>query len=142
MTDTDYTDDWVLLTNTPVQAESHLHHLEQAARSIGINMITNQTKFICFKQEGAISFLICKPLKLVDKFTYIGSNISSTENDVIIHIRKTWTAVDRLSIIWKSDLSAKIKWDFFLPVAVLVLLYEYTIWTLTISMERELNGIH
>ena len=45
-------------------------------------------KFICFKQEGAISTLSVKPLKLVDLFTYLGSNISSTESDVNIHIGK------------------------------------------------------
>ena len=35
MTDTDYTDDLVLLANTPAQAKSLLHSLEQAARGIG-----------------------------------------------------------------------------------------------------------
>ena len=36
-----------------------------------------------FKQDGAI-LVNGKPLKLVDHFTYLGCNISSTESDVII----------------------------------------------------------
>ena len=37
-----------------------------------------------FKQEEAITALNDKPLELVDQFTYLGSNISSTEKDVNI----------------------------------------------------------
>ena len=36
----------------------------------------------------SISSLINKSPKLVDQFIYLGSNISSTENDVNIHIDK------------------------------------------------------
>ena len=36
------------------------------------------------------------------------SNIVFTKSGVNIHIGKAWTGVDRLSIIWKSDLSDKI----------------------------------
>ena len=39
-----------------------------------------------FKQDGSISSLNGKPLKLVDQFIYLNSNISSTENNVKIHI--------------------------------------------------------
>ena len=45
-----------------------------------------------------------KSLKLVDQFTYISSDISS-EIDVNIHNEMTWTAIYRLLIISKSDLS-------------------------------------
>ena len=45
-------------------------------------------------------------------FTFLGSNISSTESDVSIPIGYRWTAVDRLSLIWKRG--------FFQAVAVLV----------------------
>ena len=56
------------------------------------------------------------PLKLEDLFTYHGSNISSTESDVNIRIGKALTVIDRLLIIWKSDLPDKIKRDFFQAV--------------------------
>ena len=37
-------------------------------------------------------------LKLVDKFTYLGSSVSSTEKDIDTRLTKAWTAIDRLSI--------------------------------------------
>ena len=62
-------------------------------------------------------------LKLDDHFTFLDSNISSTENDVNIHVAKAWAAIDTLSTLWKSDLLDKIKREFFRVVAVSVLLY-------------------
>ena len=56
------------------------------------------------KQEGVISILNDIPLKLVDQFTYLGSNISSNEADGNIRLAKSWTAIDKFSIILKSDL--------------------------------------
>ena len=53
-------------------------------------------------------------LKLVDKFNYTGSNVSSTENDINTWLAKAWSSIDRLSVIDKSDLSDKIKRNFFL----------------------------
>ena len=48
-------------------------------------------------------------LKLVEKFTYVGSSVSSTEKDIDTRLTKAWTAIDKLSIIWKSDLTDKMK---------------------------------
>ena len=45
---------------------------------------------------------------LRDYFTYLDSNVSSTESDVDIRLVKVRTAIDRISIIWKSDQSNKI----------------------------------
>ena len=59
---------------------------------------------MCFKQ-GGVSTLSSRALKLVDKFMYLGSSVSSTESYVDICIAKVWTATDRLLIIRKSDLS-------------------------------------
>ena len=73
MTDANYTDDLVLLTNTPAQAEFLLHSLKQAAGC-------------------------CKPLKLVDQFRYLGSNISSTESNVNICIDCSWQVITQIEI--------------------------------------------
>ena len=48
------------------------------------------------------------PLKLVHLFTYLGSDIFSTENDVNIRIGKACTAVDWFMTIYKSDHSATV----------------------------------
>ena len=78
-TDADYADDIALLANTPNQAETLLHSLERAAAGIGLHVNAHKTEFICFNQKGDISTLDGTSLKLVDKFTYLGSSVSSTE---------------------------------------------------------------
>ena len=61
-----------------------------------------------FKQKGVISVLRGKPQKLVGQITYLGRNILLIESDVNIRLAKELNAIDRLSIIWKSDLPDKI----------------------------------
>ena len=79
-----------------------------------------------FKQERDISSLKGGPLKLENKFMYLGSSISSTESDINMRLTIPWNPIDRLSIIWKSDLSDKIKRNFFQTVVVSILLYRCT----------------
>ena len=65
ITDADYRDDLTLLANTPAQSESLLDRPEQAASGIGLNVNSDKTEFMCFKQDGTISTLNDEPLKLV-----------------------------------------------------------------------------
>ena len=79
-------------------------------------------------------------LKLVDKFTNLGSNVSSTEKDIDTRLTQAWTAIDKLSIIWKSDLTDKMKRSFFQAAVVSILLYGCTTWTLTKRPKKKLDG--
>ena len=88
----------------------------------------------------AIIKRVTSPLKLVDKFTYQGSNVASTEKDIDTRLTKAWTAINRLSIIWKSDLTNKMKRSFFQAVVASILLYGCTTWTLTKWLEKKLDG--
>ena len=138
----DYADDIVLLVHTPTQAESLLHSLEQAVGGIGLHVNADKTEYMCFNQNqrGDIFTLKGGSLKLVDKFTYLGSSISSTENDIYMQLAKTWSAIFRLSVRWKSDLSDEIKCNFFQAAVMSILLYGCTTWTLTKCIEKNLNG--
>ena len=140
ITDADYADDIALLANTPNKAETLLHRLERAAAGIGLHVNAHKTEFMCFNQKGNISTLDGTSLKLVDKFTYLGSSISSTEKDIDIRLTKAWTAIDRPSIIWKSNLTDKMKRSFFQATVVSILLYGCTTWTLTKRLEKKLDG--
>ena len=95
---------------------------------------------MCYNQTGNFTTLDGASLKLVDKFTYLGSSISSTENDIDTRLMKAWTAIDRLSIIWKSDLIDKMKRSFFQAAVVSILLHGCTTWTLTKRPEKKLDG--
>ena len=118
ITDADYADDLALLANTPNQAETLLHSLERAAAGIGLHVNAHKTEYICYNQTGNIATLDGASLKLVDKFTYLGSSVSSTEKDVDTWLTKAWTASNGLLIIWKSDLTDKMKCSFFQPAVV------------------------
>ena len=70
------------------------------------------------------------------RYTYLGSSVQSTEKDIDTRLRKAWTAIDRLSIIWKSNL----KRSFFQEAVMSILLYGCTTWTLTKWLEKKLDG--
>ena len=95
---------------------------------------------MCYNQTGDITTLDGASLKLVDKFTNVGSSVSSTEKDIDTRLTKAWTAIDRLSIIWKSDLTDKMKRSFFQAAVVSILLYGCTTWTLTKRLKKKLDG--
>ena len=140
ITDADYADDIAILANTPDQAEILLHTLERAAAGIGLNINAHKMEYMCYNQTGDISTPEGTPLKLVDKFTYLESSVSSTEKDIDTWLMKAWTAINRLSIIWKSDLTDKMKHSFFQAAVVLILLYGCTTWTLTKWLEKKLDS--
>ena len=135
ITDADYADDRVILANTPNQAETLLHSFERTAAGIDLYVNAHKTEYMCFNQAGDIS-----TLKLVDKFTYLGSSVSSTEKDIDSQLTKAWTAIDRLSIIKKSDLTDNMKRSFFQAAVVSILLYRCTTLTLTKRLEKKLDG--
>ena len=74
------------------------------------------------------------------KFTYPGSTVSSNETIINMRLAKAWTSINRLLVIWKSDLTDKIKHSFFEAAVVSILLYGCTTWMLTKLMEKKIEG--
>ena len=138
--DVNYTDDIALLANIPTQAKTLLHSLEWAAVGIGLHVNANKTEYMCFNQRGDISTLNRSSLKLVDKFIYQRSSVSSTKKDINMWLAKAWTVIYRLLVIWKSDLTDEMKHSNFQAVVISILLYGCTTWTLTKCMEKKLDG--
>ena len=139
-TGADYADDIAILANTTNEAETLLHSLDRAATGIGLHVNAHKTEYMCYNQTGDISTVDGTPHKLVDKFTYLGSSVSSTEKDIDTRLTKAWTAINRLSIIWKLDLTDKMKRSFFQAAVVSILLYGCTTCTLTKRLEKKLAG--
>ena len=125
-----------ILANAPAQAETLLHSLEQAATGIGLHVNAHKTEYVCFNQTGDISTLKSSSLKLVDMFTNQGSRVSSTETDIDVNNK----AINRLLVIWKSDLTDKMKHSFFQAAIVSILLYGCTTWTLTNGWRKGLTA--
>ena len=122
------------LPNTPNQAISLLHSLDQPAGGIGLHVNADKIEYVCFNQKGDIYTVNGGSHKLVDKFTYLNSSISSTENDINIHHMKACTATNRLSIMQKFDLSDKVG---FLPSSGCV--NSTTTWMLSILSKSSMG---
>ena len=135
----------VLLLHGHMWGSIGAHHLwahpcfsSSVLRVLHVN--AHKTQYMCYNQTGNIATLDGASLKLVDKFTYLGSSVSSTEKDIDTRLTKAWAAIDRLSIIWKSDLSDNMRRSFFHAAVVSILLYGCTTWTLTKQLEKKLDG--
>ena len=92
--------------------------------------------WIVFVIEGRWSYSWC----LVGCCRQDLFKIESTEKDIETRLAKAWTAINRLSIIWKSDLTDKMKRSFFQAAVTSILLYGCTTWTLTKRLEKKLDG--
>ena len=66
--------------------------------------------------------------------------MSHQSKDIDTWLTKAWTAIDKLSIIWRSDLTDKMKRSFFQAAVVSILRYGCTTWTLTKRLEKKLDG--
>ena len=77
------------------KAESLLPVPSYAARGIGLNVNEDETEYICFYQEGYISTLNGGSLKLADKLTYLGSNVSFTKSEISTALAK---AIDHMEV--------------------------------------------
>ena len=96
-------------------------------------MVSTLSSF--WNKRNFITTLDRASLKLVDKFIYLGSSVSSTEKDIDTRLTKAWTDINSL-----SDLTDKMKRSFFQTAVVSILLYGRTIWTLTKQLEKKLDG--
>ena len=142
LTDADYADDLALFANSISEARVLLHSLENAAKDIGLHVNATKTEFMSFNEQGSLNTIQGDPLKQVNSFTYLGSNIASSEADVKSRIGKAWGALDKLSPIWKSSLPKKMKRRFFQAAVESVLLYGASAWTLTKNLETKLSGTY
>ena len=99
-----------------------------------------KTEYMCYNQTGNITTLDGASLRLVDKFTYLGIASHQQKTTSTHGWRKHGRTIDRLSIIWKSDLTDEMKRSFFQAAVVSILLYGCTTWTLTKRLEKKLDG--
>ena len=112
MTDIDFADDLALLANTIEEAEKLLHHIELAAREVGLHINAKKTEYMSINDAGLMKSLDDQIIKEVLDFVYLGSNVQSSEKDMTIWITKAWAALNKLTSIWKSNLPDDLKRSF------------------------------
>ena len=117
-----------------IQAETLLQSLERAAAGIGLHVNPEKRYTCALIKESTPSHL-----ETSGQVHHFRNSVSSTEKDINTWWAKTWTAIDRLSVIYKSDLTDKIKRSFFQAAVVSILIYECTTWTLLERMGKKLD---
>ena len=144
ITDAGYADDLAVLADILKDATFLLHSIERTAKEIGFYLNADKTEFICFNQDASerMKSLDGEKIKQVEDFKYLGSYIASTEHDVNIRLGKAWNALNELDKIWKSNLTDKLKRNFFRAAVETVLLYGSVSWTLTTHLEKKIDGAY
>ncbi len=111
--------------------------------SVGISENNAVWLFLCFSEIIRVFHHIkISELEIVTDFKYLGSLTESTESDIRARKASAWRACNKLKKIWKSALSRSFKIRLFQAVVESVLVYGSEAWTLTASLERQLNGCY
>ena len=94
ITDADYANDLAVLPDNSYNAQKLLDILKQSAVFIGLYDNATKTEYRSYNQASPMETLNKTPLKKVDDFVYLSSNIASPKKDVFIRILKAWSALD------------------------------------------------
>ena len=111
-----------------------------SGRSSGQHSVSSHS---CWMYVCAGRPAFARPCVGVHKSTSLMSSsllLQQCPQDIDTRLTKAWTAINRLSIIWKSDLTDKMKRSFFQAAVASILLYGCTTWTLTKRLEKKLDG--
>ena len=74
MTDIDFADDLALLADNIADAEKLLHHIEAAAREVGLYINAKKTEVMSQTETGILKSLDDQVIKQVVVFVYLGSH--------------------------------------------------------------------
>ena len=141
--DLDFADDLCLLAPNVEIMQRKTTALSDTASKIGLNINIKKTEVM--STEGPINIsLNNENLKQVEKFTYLGSTITSDGDclhDVKARIAKAYGAMNKLNNIWKSNsLSKNTKLKIFNSNVMSVLLYGSDSWKTNAEIERRLTS--
>ena len=143
ITDTDFGDDIALLSDNLEKAQELLEQVESAGSQVGLQINSTKTEFMLYNiREGEICTADRTKLKQVQNFQYLGSWVDQSKQDLNIRKANAWTALNKLTAIWKSNLGRKLKVCFFRATVETVLLYGSKAWTLRSSQEKQLYGCY
>ena len=116
-----------------------LERVETSAASVGLIANAKKTKVMMFNQPTGVQIKTKDDtvLEEIKDFTYLGSLVSSTMEDIRRRIALAWRACNKLNKIWKSPLSRNIKIRLFTSTVESVLLYGCESWTLTCILHKK-----
>ena len=145
VTDTDFADDIARLSDSIEDAQCLLSLVIKTAKEVGPNINEDKTEYMPYNAPSLRKDTILaneKPLKKVDDFQCLGSWVDNSEKYTKTRKAQAWAAIRKLENIWKSDLPCKLKIHFFCSTVESILLYGAETWTMTKTMNSEINGTY
>ena len=144
ITDLDFADDIVLLTEEVHQAQQILRSLEEEAKKIGLHLNNRKTEVMAFNHSDQVSIttVLGSEVKTVNNFKYLGSWIESSEKDYEVRKALAWSVCNKMNKIWTSKLYRNIKERLFIATVETVLLYGSETWTIGKAMEKRIDGCY
>jgi len=122
--------------------------MNQEARPFGLEINWDKTKIqttVDLPPADPQQILIAgNPVQLVDKFTYLGSQLDRSGGSVsevlrrIAIVRECMKSLDRN--IWRSSISHSTKFRLYMVYILSVLLYGSETWTMTKVLERKIDA--
>ena len=144
ITDFDFADDIVLLSDNNEQAQTLLGRVEKECMKVGLKINAKKTNVIKYNihHEAPLQTSEGKTLSEVNDFKYLGAWVDSTGKDIKIRKALAWRALNGMRTIWRSSMSRDLKCSLFHATIESILLYGCEAWTLTATLNRSLNGCY
>ena len=146
VTDLDFADDFALLTVEIEQAQEILRSLEHETAQVGLHCNAKKTELQlqAYYQEQPVNINARDgtPIKVVPNFKYLGAWTESTDKDFAVRKALAWSACQKLRKIWSSLLPRKLNVRLFVATVESVLLYGSEAWTITKTLQKQLDGCY
>ena len=142
--DLDFADDIALLSSTMNHLQQKTTRLEENAQKVGLKLNDQKCKVMKANSKSDCKLKVRqKEVEEVDKFTYLGANVSKdggTTADIKKRIALASSQMKKLGNIWKtSNISRRTKASLFKSLVLSVLLYGSETWKLTKGEEEKLD---
>ena len=143
ITDLDFADDIALISDTTNMASELLQRVETECEKIGLHLNARKTKvMVCNTIQPNISTMNGTVLEVTEDFKYLGSWVSSTQQDIKVRRALAWKALHSMRNVWRSNLRDSMKRRLFVSTVESVLLYGAETWTLTSQQNKALDGAY
>ena len=146
--DLDFADDIVLLSNEIEQARKLLQSVQRECRGVGLELNAKKTEAMYLNTDVVLIDTIdgfrikqAKTESGDQDFVYLGCYCSQNR-DIATRKALAWQSLNKMSNVWKSDLSNKRKINLFRATTEMILLYGSQTWTLTKRDEARLDGCY
>ena len=144
-----YADDLGILSSTMQEGQLMFDNLVRVASQVGLQINVQKTEvftiplnkniqiFITDKDDNRIALPRC------NRFVYLGGLVPSSRDDFVKRKGLAWGAMNKMRPIFSSTiLSDELRSRLFQAIIETVLLYNGDTWTLTSSLEKELDACH